>query len=132
MKLLLTILFGLLLVQSVAGLHLHTEGEDADNVTTTDNSTDTENVTLDASNDTDIVGDLLGVAENVTTDDVTVDNETESILEKTDRNYKFLKNSGDEEIVAAAKEAKTAFKEVIAGIKDKIDAAANLSDDATD
>ena len=53
-------------------------------------------------------------------------------MDKTSRNYKALKNSGDEEIAAAAKEAKTSFKEVIAGIKDRLDAAGNLSDDATD
>lgn len=49
MKLLLAILLGLLLVQSVAGLHLHTEGEDSGNVTTTE-GTDLSNIT--AFNDT--------------------------------------------------------------------------------
>lgn len=49
MKLLLVILLGLLLVQSVAGLHLHTEGEDAGNVTTTEGM-DLSNIT--AFNDT--------------------------------------------------------------------------------
>lgn len=44
MKLLLTILLGLLLVQSVAGLHLHTEGEEA-NTTTTTEGTDLSNIT---------------------------------------------------------------------------------------
>lgn len=55
-----------------------------------------------------------------------------NILEKTSRNYKLLKNSGDEEIAAAAKEAKVAFKDVISGIKDRLDSAANLSEDATE
>ena len=59
MKVLLTILLGLLLVQAVVGLHLHTEGEDAGNATVSDNSTDTANVT---SNETDLIGDILDAA----------------------------------------------------------------------
>ena len=45
MKLFLTIILGLLLLQSVTGLHLHAEEEGSGNVTTTDNSTDIDNVT---------------------------------------------------------------------------------------
>lgn len=75
MKLLLTILLGLLLVQAAVGLHLHTEGEDAGNATVSDNSTDTADVT---SNETDLVEDILDASENVTLGDqgVEVDNET--------------------------------------------------------
>ena len=43
MKLLLTILLGLLLVQAVDGLHLHTEAEDAGNVTATVDANSTQN-----------------------------------------------------------------------------------------
>ena len=43
MKVLLTILLSLLLVQAVVGLHLHTEGEDAGNVTATPEANTTQN-----------------------------------------------------------------------------------------
>ena len=82
MKLLLTILLGLLLVQAVVGIHLHTEEEGSGNVT----------ATVDA---------------NATSEEA---NEEEERLDRIQKTYNELEASGDEEIVAAAKEAKEEFE----------------------
>ena len=50
----------------------------------------------------------------------------------TQKNYDAIEASGDEELIAAAKDAKAAFEAAAVATTEKVNAAAKLSDEPTD
>lgn len=113
MRIILTIIACLLFAQYAAGLRLHTQTDDLVNAT--------------ASTDVDVDGPISDDASGKEEDDI-----TERDIKETQQNYDAIKQSGNAEIIAKAKEAKNEFKATAAAIKEKIDQAGEISEDATE